>query len=54
LPESGDSSQPGQPAATPPPRPAAGDALLSRVELELPDGRYLLAYQHLEPGAAGA
>jgi len=31
-----------------------GSPLLSRIELELPDGRYLLAYRHLEPAPADA
>jgi hypothetical protein len=31
-----------------------GNPLLSRLELELPDGRYLLAYTQLEPASADA
>jgi hypothetical protein len=39
-----------------PPESAAspGNPLLSRLELELPDGRYLLVYRHLEAAAADA
>jgi hypothetical protein len=52
-----------EPAGSPPAdQPAAqqlsvvtpGNPLLSRLELELADGRYLLAYSPLEPAPADA
>jgi hypothetical protein len=44
----------GSPATSEPTGPQAkagegGNAILSRLELSLPDGRYLLAYRRLEP-----
>jgi hypothetical protein len=54
LPEPGDSP----PALEPADRASAASApespLLSRLELELPDGRYLLTYRRLEATAADA
>jgi hypothetical protein len=38
-----------EPAGPPPAAQAPGNPFLSRVELELPDGRYLLVYRQLEP-----
>jgi hypothetical protein len=51
LPEPGDSPAALEPAdrASAPESP-----LLSRLEVELPDGRYLLAYRRLEAIAADA
>ncbi|MDQ6917938.1 MAG: hypothetical protein M3Z98_01135 [Candidatus Dormibacteraeota bacterium] len=48
-------SRPGDEPANPPRAAAAVEKpLLSRRELELPDGRYLLLYSNLEPGPADA
>jgi hypothetical protein len=40
--------EPVPPGAARPSRKANAQPLLSRVELELPDGRYLLSYRYLE------
>jgi hypothetical protein len=54
LPEPEGSPSAPEQAGPPPAAAASGNPLLSRLELELADGRYLLVYRHLEPAAADA
>jgi hypothetical protein len=54
LPEQAGSSPANEPGGPKPSVVTPGNPLLSRLELELPDGRYLLAYSQLEPASADA
>jgi hypothetical protein len=54
LPEPAGSLPAGEPARAPLFVVTPGNPLLSRLELELPDGRYLLVYSQLEPVSADA
>ena len=54
VPEAADSAgseEPASPPAAAPPSAATADPFLSRLELQLPDGRYLLSYRRLEEAA---
>jgi hypothetical protein len=54
LPEPGDSPPTLEPSHRTSATPAPVNPLLVRLELELPDGRYLLAYRRVEASAADA
>jgi hypothetical protein len=54
LPEPGESPPALEPAGQASAVPASENPLVSRLELELPDGRYLLAYRRLEATSADA
>jgi hypothetical protein len=54
LPEPAGSLPADKPARAPLSAVTPGNPLLSRLELELPDGRYLLVYSRLEPVSADA
>jgi hypothetical protein len=54
LPETAGSLPAGEPARAPLSVVTPANPLLSRLELELPDGRYLLLYSQLEPVSADA
>jgi hypothetical protein len=54
LPEPEGSPSAHEQAGPPQAAAASGNPLLGRIEVELPDGRYLLVYRHLEPAAADA
>jgi hypothetical protein len=54
LPEPAGSLPGEEPARAPLSVVTPGNPLLSRLELDLPDGRYLLVYSQLEPVSADA
>lgn len=51
MPEAAGSEEPASPSPAAPPSAATADPFLSRLELQLPDGRYLLSYRRLEEAA---